>query len=109
MHQKKVNNLVPFPALFLIYFSTFLQYRVLQDSSSWSFFARVVLPALSKSSALGFLQKFSEGGVPGGGIEPGTAVQQSGGLSTKPHRTLTKPRRTLPKKSYKQNKFDEHE
>jgi hypothetical protein len=30
----------------------------------------VVLPALSKSSALGFLQKFSEGGVPGGGIEP---------------------------------------
>jgi hypothetical protein len=44
----------------------------------------VVLPALSKKSfALGFLQKFSEGGVPGGGIEP---VQQSGVLSTKPRR-----------------------
>jgi hypothetical protein len=26
--------------------------------------------------------------VPGGGIEPGTAVQQSGALSTKPRRTL---------------------
>jgi hypothetical protein len=28
--------------------------------------------------------------VPGGGIEPGTAVQQSGALSTKPRRTLQK-------------------
>jgi hypothetical protein len=41
----------------------------------------VILPALSKSSALAFLLKFSEGGVPGGGIEPGTAVQQSSALS----------------------------
>jgi hypothetical protein len=47
----------------------------------------VILPALSKSSALGFLLKFSEGGVPGGGIEPGTAVQQSSTLSTKPRFT----------------------
>jgi hypothetical protein len=31
---------------------------------------------------------FSEGRVPGGGIEPGTAVQQSSALSTKPRRTL---------------------
>ncbi len=43
----------------------------------------MVLPALSKSSALSFLLKFSEGGVPGGGIEPGTAVQQSSALSAK--------------------------
>jgi hypothetical protein len=39
----------------------------------------VVFPALSKSSALGFLQKLSGGGggegVPGGRIETGTAVQ----------------------------------
>jgi hypothetical protein len=32
---------------------------------------------------------------PGRGIEPGTAVQQSGALSTKSRRTLTEPRRTL--------------
>jgi hypothetical protein len=33
------------------------------------FFAGVTLPALSKSSALGFLLKFSKGGVPGGGVQ----------------------------------------
>jgi hypothetical protein len=47
----------------------------------------VILPALSKSSALGFLLK---GGVPGRGIEPGTAVQQSSAPSTKPRCTLNK-------------------
>jgi hypothetical protein len=47
----------------------------------------VILPALSKSSALGFLLNFSEGGVPGRGIEQGTAVQQSSALSTKPRCT----------------------
>jgi hypothetical protein len=74
--------------IYLIFFY-FLQYVILQDSSSLNFFfARVVLPALSKSSALGFLLKFPEGGVPGGGIEPGTAVQQSSALSTKPRCTL---------------------
>jgi hypothetical protein len=46
----------------------------------------LVLPALSKSSALGFLLKFSEVGVPGGGIEPGTAVQQSSAPSSSPAR-----------------------
>ncbi len=35
--------------------------------------------------------------MPGGGIEPGTAVQQSSALSTKPRHTLNKPRRTLTK------------
>jgi hypothetical protein len=50
-------------------------------------FAGVVFLALSKSSALGFLQKFFEGGVLDGGIEPGAFVLQSGTLSTKwtPH------------------------
>jgi hypothetical protein len=86
-------NLVPFPALFLIYFSTFtVQYF------TRFILAGVVLPALSKSSALGFLQKFFRGR----GIEPGTAVQQSSVLSTKPRCTLcqttlnrNKPRCTL--------------
>jgi hypothetical protein len=51
--------------------------------------------------ALGYLQKFSEVRLPCVGIEPGTAEQQSGALSTKPPRTLishaapSKPRRTL--------------
>jgi hypothetical protein len=78
---------VPFPALFLIYFFLLLQYTILQNSSSLNF----ILPAMRKSSALGFLQKFSDGGVPGGGIEPGTDVQQSSALSTKPRCTLYAP------------------
>jgi hypothetical protein len=53
-----LNNLVPFPTLFLIYFFYFLQYKVHPHSI---FVAGVVLPALSNSSVLGFLQKFSEG------------------------------------------------
>ncbi len=43
----------------------------------------MVHSALSKSSALGFLLKFSKGGVLGGEIESETAVQQSSALSTK--------------------------
>ncbi len=67
-----INNLVPFPALFLIYFSTYtVQQFFLQDSSSLSFFAGVVLPALSKSSALGFLQKFSRKRCRAGESNPG--------------------------------------
>ncbi len=61
------------------------------------FFAGVVLPALSNH----LRWAGGRGGVPGGGIEPGTAVQQSSALSTKPRRNLlstphpTKSRRTL--------------
>jgi hypothetical protein len=65
--------LVPFPALFLIYFFYLHSTIFYKIHPHQIFFAGVILQALSKSSALGFLLKFSEGGVPGGGIEPGTA------------------------------------
>ncbi len=56
------------------------------------FFTRFILikfASVSKPSVLGFLLTFSEGGVVlGGEIEPGTAVQQSGALTTKPRRAL---------------------
>ncbi len=58
-----------FGSIFLL-----LQYSVLQDSSSLNF--------------LRWGLKFSEGGVPGGEMEPGTAVQQSSAQSTKPRCTL---------------------
>jgi hypothetical protein len=73
---------VPFPARFLIFFFLqLLQYSILQYSSSLNFLRWGDSSCAEvKSSALGFLLKFSEGGVPGGGIEPGTAVQQSSAL-----------------------------
>jgi hypothetical protein len=72
--------LVPFLALFLMYFSTFTV-QCYNIHPHKIFFAAVVLPALSKSSAQGFLQKFSKGGVLGGRIEPGTVVQQSSAIN----------------------------
>ncbi len=90
--EKISNNLVPFPALFLIYFFYFLQYSILQDSSSLNFLRWGGSSCAEQIICAGLPKK---GGVPGGGIESGTAVQQSSALPTKPRFTLTKPRCTL--------------
>jgi hypothetical protein len=74
------------PGTLLNYFFLLFYSTVFMIHPHKIFFSGVVLPALSKSYARGFLQKFSEGGVPGGEIEPGIGVQQSSALSTKPRR-----------------------
>jgi hypothetical protein len=84
------------PGTLFLFIFLLLQYSILQDSFSLNFIRCVVLPALSKSSALGFLQKFSEVGLTGGRTRD-CRTQQSSALSAKPRRTLIKPRRTITK------------
>jgi hypothetical protein len=74
------NNLVPFPALFLVFF-LFYSTVFYKICLHFIFFAGVVLPALSASFALGFLLNFFRGsGGAGRGIQIWDDVQHSDAL-----------------------------